>query len=129
MASDLKEQIRAVEERLRLAMLVSDQVVLDELISPELLFTNHFGQLCGKEDDLALHRSGVLKISQLHASEQHIQVDALLAIVSVRMAVAGSYDGYAFSEDLRYTRVWRNSADGKWAIVAGHSSRITGSAV
>ncbi|MBB3120754.1 nuclear transport factor 2 family protein [Pseudoduganella violacea] len=127
MSSDLREEIRAIEERLRLAMLASDQIALDELISPELTFTNHLGQVCGKQDDLALHRSGILKFHLLQPSEQHIQADAQLAIVSVRMMVAGSYEGHAFSEDLRYTRVWRSSADGKWTIMAGHSSRVAAS--
>lgn len=124
MASDLRNQISAVEERLRLAMLASDHTVLDELISAELVFTNHLGQLGGKQDDLALHRSGILKFHLLQASELQVQADAQLAVVSVRMAVAGSYDGAAFSEDLRYTRIWRSSTDGKWQIVAGHSCRV-----
>jgi hypothetical protein len=41
-------------------MLRSDVVVLDELLAPELIFTNHLGRVLGKEDDLAAHRSGVL---------------------------------------------------------------------
>jgi ketosteroid isomerase-like protein len=54
-----------------------------------------------------------------------VQADTQLAIVSVRMAVSGSYDGSSFTEDLRYTRVWRSSANGNWTIVAGHSSPVT----
>lgn len=60
MPTELTEQISAVEERLRLAMLVSDCKSLDDLISPDLVFTNHFGQVFGKHDDLQTHRSGAL---------------------------------------------------------------------
>ena len=60
-----EHQISIVEEKLRLAMLDSNADILDELISPELIFTNHFGQCFGKEDDIALHRSGVLKFLKI----------------------------------------------------------------
>ncbi len=50
-----------LEERLRQAMLDSDVAELDTLIAPELIFTNHLGQLIGKQEDLAIHRSGALK--------------------------------------------------------------------
>jgi ketosteroid isomerase-like protein len=106
-------------------MLSSDHRTLDELISSELVFTNHLGQVFGKEEDLALHRAGTLKLRRLEPSELKVQADTQLAIVSVRMAVSGSYDGSSFTEDLRYTRVWRSSANGNWTIVAGHSSPIT----
>jgi hypothetical protein len=38
-------QIIELEQRLRQAMLGSDIVELDALIAPELLFTNHLGQI------------------------------------------------------------------------------------
>jgi hypothetical protein len=46
MPSDLIHQISLVEERLRLAMLASDCVALDQMISPDLIFTNLLGQVC-----------------------------------------------------------------------------------
>ncbi|MEJ6004903.1 hypothetical protein WG899_05050 [Paucibacter sp. AS339] len=42
------------EERLRLAMLASDSVALDELIAPELLFTNHLGQVLPSHPGLSI---------------------------------------------------------------------------
>ncbi len=41
----IETQITVSEERLRLAMLASDVGALDELISSDLLFTNHLGQV------------------------------------------------------------------------------------
>jgi ketosteroid isomerase-like protein len=117
-------QISVVEERLRLAMLASDCVALDELVSPDLIFTNHFGQVLGKYADLELHRSGTLKLNQLKPSEVQVKASPKFAVVSVRMKVIGSYDGSGFDEDLRYTRVWHLSASGGWKILTGHSSRV-----
>lgn len=65
----IEQQIAMVEERLRLAMLASDRAVLDELISPDLIFTNHFGQVFGKQENLGLHQSGILRFQKLEPSE------------------------------------------------------------
>jgi ketosteroid isomerase-like protein len=118
------DQILLVEERLRLAMLASDCPALDELISPDLIFTNHLGQVCGKEDDLKMHRDGLLKLHTLEPSEVRVKAKGNLIVVSVWMKVGGTFDKMAFQEDLRYTRVWGVSERGGWEILAGHSSRV-----
>lgn len=58
MNAKFQAQISELEERLRRAMFRSEADVLDELIAPDLIFTNHLGQLVTKQEDLALHRSG-----------------------------------------------------------------------
>jgi hypothetical protein len=121
---DIENQITVAEERLRLAMLASDVVVLDELISPDLMFTNHFGQVLGKQDDLALHRSGVLKFHTLEPSERQIKINGKIAVVSVRMKLSGVYDGSPFAGNLRYTRVWCLSQIEALQIIAGHGSAV-----
>jgi hypothetical protein len=45
----MQEDIQTLEERLRIAMLNSDVDALDELLSEELLFTNHLGIIVSKE--------------------------------------------------------------------------------
>ena len=67
------DQILAIEERLRQAMLTSNVAELDELIAPELIFTNYSGQLVTKQQDLAIHQSGILKFSVLTPYEQQNQ--------------------------------------------------------
>lgn len=125
MSSHLADQIHAVEERLRVAMLASDCDVLDELISDELIFTDHLGRAFEKPDDLQVHRAGVLRFHLLEPSEMRLRANARIAVVSVRMKVAGTYAGSPFADELRYTRVWRLAAEGRWEILAGHSSRVT----
>ena len=117
-------RILEAEERLRAAMLSSDVSVLDELLAPELLFTNHLGQLLSKEDDLASHRSGLLKVSALRASEQHVQTRGDIAIVSVRMQLSGTYNGKTANGDFRFTRVWAQCADKTWHVIAEHAGLV-----
>lgn len=125
MSIQIETQILKAEERLRLAMLNSDVNALDELLASELIFTNHLGQVLGKQDDLNAHQSGLLNVEILTPSEQQIQWLGNVAIVTVRVHLEGSYAGVASNCDLRFTRVWTLSANDTWQIVVAHSSAIT----
>ena len=120
----IQAQIIDVEERLRLAMLASDVPALDGMVAPELIFTNHMGQLLGKDEDLAMHESGVLKLHQLIPSEQHLQVNGEVVVVSVRMQLAGTYADQPTGGDFRFTRVWARSPEGVWRVVAAHAGMV-----
>jgi hypothetical protein len=113
MNQSAEAQILDAEDRLRAAMLSSDVGALDTLLAPDLIFTNHLGQLLGKENDLAAHRSGVLKVKELRPSEQHVRFSAGVAIVSVRMQLLG-----------RFTRVWALSGEKTWHVVAAHAGLV-----
>lgn len=121
MSKELETQIRDAEERLRRAMLASDVAALDEILAPDLVFTNHLGQRLGKEADLSAHQSGALTISRLESSEQQVQLlGDSVAIVSVRVQLAGQYAGQPAEGEFRFTRVWSNLCD-HWQVVAAHS--------
>ena len=120
----VETQIVGAEERLRTAMLSSDVSALDELLASELIFTNHLGQLLGKENDLAAYRSGMLKVKELKPSEQHIRLTGDVAIVSVRMQLSGTYDGNPANGDFRFTRVWALSPNKAWHVVAAHAGLV-----
>jgi ketosteroid isomerase-like protein len=124
MQSPLQVQIVEVEDQLRMAMLSADVAALNELLAPDLIFTNHLGQLLGKSNDLAAYRSGVLKIAGLEPSEQHVRILGEVAVVSVRMQVSGTYEGAPANGDFRFTRVWARSRQNRWQIVAAHSVLI-----
>ncbi|MEM6451769.1 MAG: nuclear transport factor 2 family protein [Cyanobacteria bacterium P01_D01_bin.105] len=119
----MKDKIIKLEERLRLAMLNSDIAELDELISPDLLFTNHFGTLVSKEDDLNAHASKAFVFESLDLSELKILVYENSAVVSVRAEIQGYYNDQPTNGSFRFTRFWSNTS-GKWQVVAGHSSVI-----
>lgn len=117
-------RILEAEEKLRRAMLASDVAALDKLLAPELVFTSHLGQILGKQDDLAAHESGLVKVTKLGVSDQRVLVYGDTAVVAVRMHLAGSYAGTPTEGDFRFTRVWSLSDQGEWQVVAGHSSIV-----
>jgi hypothetical protein len=124
MSREFEAQVREAEERLRRAMVNNDVGVLDELISPELLFTGHVGQLVTKEDDLAFHRARVLRLTKIEPLEETIQMHPGFAVVSVLLHLVGTFEGAAIDQRMRYTRVWTMSNSGKVQLVAGHMSEV-----
>lgn len=112
-----------LEERLERAMRTSDVPVLDELLADDLLFTNHQGLVVTKQEDLDVHRSGLLKLDSLVASERSIRQLGDVAIVAVRVQLAGRHADTPFEGTFRYTRVWALQGV-RWRIVAAHASAV-----
>ena len=117
------ESLRVSETALRNAQLAGDVPALDRLIDNALVFTGPDGMLYGKKDDLDAHRTGVIRITRLEPSDEHIQRFGHIAVVSVRMEMSGTFQGTAFAGPFRYTRVWCARPEG-WRIVAGHVSAV-----
>ena len=124
MSNPIETQIEKSEQRLRIAMCQSDVNALNELLAPELIFTNHLGQVMTKQDDLEAHRSGIVKIETITLLEEHLLFIGDVAIVSVRVRLSGSYAGVKSGSDFRFTRIWALSTGGGWHVVAGHSSVV-----
>ena len=119
----MTDKIIELEERLRLAMLNSDIAELNELISPNLLFTNHLGILISKEDDINAHASKTFVFKTLDLSELKTLIYENSAVVSVKAEIQGFYNDQPTNGSFRFTRFWLNTS-GKWQVVAGHSSVI-----
>ena len=119
-----RDLVIELEERLRQAMLHSDVIELDTLIAPELLFTNHLGQVVSKHEDLDAHRSGRFKFIEITPSDRQIQLNDGFVVVSVLMHIVGSYEGIPVETNIRFTRVWAISTNGSIQIIAGHTSEI-----
>ena len=124
MSGDETNVIQGFESRLRLAMIHSDIEELDQLLSDDLIFTTHFGQLIRKKDDLDAHKSGIIKINEAIASDEQILLLKGVAVVSVQMRLSGSINGTPSNGLFRFTRVWAESSKGHWKVVAGQSTSV-----
>jgi len=125
MSQVIELQIAECEERLKQAMLRSDISALDELLEPDLIFTNHLGQLMTKQDDLEAHESGKLKINEITLSEYKFKIYGSVAVVSVHAHILGSFYGLVSENNFRFTRVWSKTLSKRWRVIMGHSSIVT----
>lgn len=119
------QAVDAAEARLGEAMLASDDAALERLLAPELVFVNHLGMRLGREQDLAAHRSGMLRIRRLQASDRQVRLLPGGAAVSVCVQVEGTYDGQPANGRFRFLRIWQAPAgDGEWQVVAAQSTLV-----
>ncbi len=114
-----EQQIQQAEETLRQAMEVSDTEALQVLLADNLLFTNHFGSLVSKHEDLQTHSSGELKIESVKLSNQQIQLHESFAVVSVEAQILAVFGARRADGVFMFTRVWVER-EGGLHVVAGH---------
>lgn len=111
-------EIRHHEEALRIAMLHSNVAALASLIADDLVFVGPSGDVFGKEDDLALHRSGRQRLSRAEWLSVDVTLHGQTAIALVTADLAGTFDGESFSGRFRYCRFWGRSG-GTWQVLGG----------
>ena len=119
----VENEIQQLEALLLKAMLTSDVVMLNRLLSDDLLFTDHRGRIISKTLDLKAHAEKSLSIDNITASEEKITVIDDVAIVSVLMKITGIYADKPFSGMNRYLRVWKQTA-GEWKVIAGQATTL-----
>jgi ketosteroid isomerase-like protein len=125
MYPEIETQIQACEERLYAAMLASNVVELDALISDDLLFAGPTGELATKAMDLELHRSGGTRFHEFTPKELEIRVwSDQFALASAKIFLSGTFLGQAFAWDYRYTRIWRKGPQG-WQVVGGSVTAVS----
>ena len=113
-------EIVALEAALRNAQLTANVGALDGLIAEDLLFTGPDGQLGTKAQDLAAHRSGVVRMREHEPTELRIRrVGADVAIVALATQLVVEVNGATVRGSYRYTRVWARE-QGAWRVAGGH---------
>jgi len=111
------QEVVGLEEKLISAIRESNLPVLDQLLDDELIFTNHMGMSLTKQDDLAPHRSGDLKIKCINVSDQLVKLHGDTVVVVVSKNIQGAYLGSEFDIHVRFTRVWKLK-NALWKVIA-----------
>lgn len=119
----MKSIILELEEQLRLAMCSSDIATLDSLLSDQLIFTNHLGQVISKKQDIDSHKNKLFVINSIVLSDMQILELGDCAVVTTQAEISGSYNGVPTTHNFRFTRVWSKNQI-HWKVVSGHSCLI-----
>ena len=118
-------EIVACEARLRAAQLAADVAALARLIGDEILFTGPDGRLGTKDEDLAAHGSGAVRVRGHEPEELRVRrVGADVAVSALRTRLAVEVGGTLVRGRFRYTRVWAREDGGPWRVVGGHVSAV-----
>ena len=120
---DLNEEILLVEAQLSRAQLRGDVAMLDRLLDERLLFVGPNGVVATKHDDLANHRSGAQRMTRVEPETPQIVRHGPVAVVAVRVRLAGVFHGEAFEGVYAYTRTWLRQ-DAGWRVVAGQVTAV-----
>lgn len=104
--------IEAKEELLYSAILNSDLETLDKLMHQDMLFVNQAGQIITKDMDLATYRSGNLVIDVLKTSDRQVRIIEDVALVTVKVIIAGKFNLRQFKNAFQYTRLWKQTDEG-----------------
>lgn len=115
--------IIAVEEKLIAAIKDSNIMLLEALLHDELLFMAPNGQIVTKEMDLASHRAGEMKVDELSANFEQVNIIGDNAVVVVVYDTKGSMLGHPIHGQFRYVRIWKNFPDGL-RVVGGSCCEI-----
>jgi hypothetical protein len=114
----VQKEISALEEKLKQADLTNDPDILEELLADDAVLTGADGKPFTKAFVVERHHpKGEKKFTRFEATDFKIQDLGEVAIVTVRLDLAGK----GFEIVLRNTRVWARRR-GRWQIVAGHMS-------
>ena len=121
---EIKKALIQTEREIGQANFDCDYKYFARVEADEFTFTDANGEVTTKKDDLAgekdCHKFG----GTYDLDETQVHVYGNTAVVTARVTIAGKNKaGNAFVHHSRFTDVfvWR---DGRWQIVAGHSSKI-----
>lgn len=116
--------IEAVEREFHDATLAADIQTLERLLAPGMVYVNHLGMLLGREENIAAHRSGLLKVRDIDVADRQILARDTMAVVTELVSVSSDYDGGSSSGVHRTMRVWERADNGQWQLLAAQSTAV-----
>jgi ketosteroid isomerase-like protein len=120
----IREDLVRIEREIGRANLECDFKYFDRIEADDFVFTDASGSLSTKKEDLAGEKDCRKFAGSYDLDQTEVRLYGNTAVVTSRVTIAGTgRDGKPVNRRSRFTDVfvWR---DGRWQIVAGHSSRI-----
>ena len=117
------QQVLAVDEARRLAMLHGDVAALDSLLAEDVTIFWGDGTADDKASTLALFRSGRLRYAQLDYDSTRVRVYGQTAIVTGQARIKAQSDEHALAYLVRQMRVYVRQKS-RWRLVASQTTRV-----
>jgi ketosteroid isomerase-like protein len=120
----VRQDLIRIEREIGQANFDCDYKYFAKVEAEEFVFTDASGGLTTRKEDLAGEKNCRKSEGSYVLDETLVSVYGNTAVLTSRATTSGrNKDGSAFSRKNRFTDVfvWR---DGRWQLVAGHSSRI-----
>jgi ketosteroid isomerase-like protein len=121
MSSTWEQDIRACEERNRIAFLAADVAVLDRLWTDDFAVNSPINVINDKQKTLALLQAGRIRHSSLAAEIEHMSRHDDIVVVMGSDRVTDPPDGVVSHR--RFTNLWRREG-GEWRCFARHANVV-----
>ena len=119
--SQLEIELKAASESYDKGLLTKDKAFFEGLFEDDYSATGREGKLTNKKDEIEQMMSTDLVFLNASTDDKNFRIYRNTAVETGRFSSTGSYKGKPFSETGRYTTTWIYR-DGKWKIVADHTS-------
>lgn len=120
---DLEASVKKASDKYDEALKSRNKENLTKLLADDYHTTDHTGTVRNKKESTDMMMDPKIKMESATVSNKKFRVYGNMAIETGEYDVTGSYDGEKFTETGRYTSTWRLE-DGKWQMVADHTSNI-----
>lgn len=117
------DALRAIDASWNDLRLKPDVAGLDRLLADDWLLTHSDGRVQDKKDYLQELSSRARSNQAIENEDVSVRHYGQTAVVTGTSVQAGTSNGVPWSGRFRYTRVWI-LREGRWQMVASHSSRI-----
>jgi hypothetical protein len=122
-AKDLQQQLLDIEKKIAVANNECDYDYFRRIEAKEFIFTDSAGQVSTRDEDLAGEKDCKKTDYKHEFDEPRLLRYPEVVVFNARHTISGQRNGKDFRASIRFTDVfvWR---EGRWQLVAGHSSRI-----
>jgi len=121
--ANVEQEIRQIEEQLRVAAIKSDVAVLERLLADDYTNINPNGLVRTRTEVIADVKSGAAKTTALELSNIKVRVYGDAAVLTCDATVKSQLRGQDTSGQLRRMRIFARR-QGRWQAVALQQTRI-----
>jgi len=121
--SEIHKEIEALEQRWQQATVTNNIGEMSRLLADDYVGITSNGTVENKQQALAQHSAGTVKITKLEITDTRVRVYGDTAVVTSQAQLEGTNGATDISGQYRYTRVYTRRL-GQWKIVTFEASRM-----